>query len=87
MTNTQLVNYLLGTQQNAGTTLYADRAPGAPIDVRPLLHSPVADQGVSLSDEYKYDLLGIDQTQFGPGWEIGTLALVPEYVGRVRAGQ
>ena len=28
MTNTQLVNYLLSTQQNSGTTYYADSAPG-----------------------------------------------------------
>ena len=28
MSNTQLVTYLSGTQQNSGTTYYADSAPG-----------------------------------------------------------
>ena len=83
MTNTQLVNYLLGTQQNAGTTYYADSASGA-VDVRPTGASPVMDQGAGLSAEYKYDLMGIDQTQFGTGWEIGADAVVPEKTGRAK---
>jgi len=86
MSNTQLVNYLLGTQQNAGTTYYADAAPGA-VDVRPTQSSPVVDQGAALSDEYKYDLMGIDQTQFGAGWEIGAQAFVPGSAGHARGGQ
>ena len=86
MSNTQLVGYLLGTQQNSGTTYYADAAPGAAMDVRPTQQSPVVDRGAPLSDEYKYDLMGVDQTQFGSGWEIGALAFVPEYLGRAEGG-
>jgi len=81
MTNTQLVNYLLGAQQNYGTTYYADSAAGALLDVRPTQSSPVVDQGAPLAAEYKYDLMGIDQTQQGSGWEIGAFAFVPEYLG------
>jgi hypothetical protein len=86
MSNTQLVNYMLGAQQNAGTTYYADAATGAPMDLRPVPSSPVVDHGAALSAEYKYDLMGIDQTQFGSGWEIGALVLVPEYVGHLAVG-
>src|SRR5207249_9930905 len=35
MTNTQLVNYLLGTEQDVGTTYYADSANASGVDVRP----------------------------------------------------
>lgn len=83
MTNTQLVNYLLSTQPNYGTTLFTDSASGMPVDMRPTSTSPVVDQGAALSDEYKYDLMGIDQTLFGPGWEIGALAFVPDSPGNV----
>jgi hypothetical protein len=83
MTNTQLVNYLLSTQQNYGTTSYVDSASGMPVDVRPTSISPVVDQGATLSDEYKYDLMGVDQTLFGSGWEIGALAFVPDSPGQV----
>lgn len=84
MTNTQLVNYLLSTQQNAGTTYYADSAPGQPVDVRPTLGSPVVDQGVPLGAEYKFDLMGNDQTVFGAGWEIGAFSFVPESLGHAK---
>lgn len=83
MTNTQLVNYLLNTQQNPGTTTYVDAATGT-VDVRPTGSSPIVGQGATLSSEFKYDLLGIDQTQFGTGWEIGAEAMVPEQAGRAR---
>jgi hypothetical protein len=86
MSNTQLVNYLLGTQQNSGTTYYADAATGAPMDLRPMPSSPAVDHGAALGAEYKYDLMGIDQTQFGSGWEIGALVFVPEYVGHLTVG-
>jgi hypothetical protein len=82
MTNTQLVNYVLGTQPNFGTTFYADAATGALVDMRPTLTSPVVNAGAALPNEYKYDLMGIDQTQFGTGWEIGSLTFVPESTGR-----
>ncbi len=78
MTNTQLMNYLLTTQSNAGTTTYVDSASGAAVDLRPTSNSPIVDQGAALSSEYKYDLMGIDQTQFGLGWEIGDMVFVPE---------
>ena len=84
MSNSQLVNYLVGAQQNAGTTYYADSSSGMPTDLRPGQTSPVVDQGASLGAEYKYDLMGIDQTQFGSGWEIGAQAFVPEYTGHIR---
>lgn len=84
MTNTQLVNYVLSTQQNYGTTYYADSAPGADLDARPTPASPVVDAGAALPAEYKYDLMGIDQTQFGSGWEIGAYAYVPQEMGSLR---
>lgn len=84
MTNTQLVNYLLSTQQNFGTTYYADSITGPPVDVRPTTASPVTDAGAALSSEFGLDLLGIDQSLFGSGWEIGAYALVPESTGRVQ---
>ncbi len=84
MTNTQLVNYLLGTKQNAGTTFYADSANGAPVDLRLNPASPVVDRGTALNNEFKYDLLSIDQTQFGSSWEMGAYAFVPEFMGHVK---
>jgi hypothetical protein len=81
MSNTQLVNYLLGSQQNSGTTYYADSTTGAPVDPRPTQASPGVDRGGTLADEYKFDLMGIDQSQFGSGWEIGSLVFVPENAG------
>src|SRR5579862_1128438 len=86
MSNTQLVNYLLTTQQNSGTTYYADSTTGPAVDPRPTGTSPEVDHGTALAAEYKYDLMGIDQTQFGSGWEIGALAFVGESVGHARAG-
>ena len=52
------------------------------MDVRPTSSSPVVDAGAALADEYKYDLMGIDQSLFGAGWEIGSLTFVPESAGR-----
>lgn len=84
MTNTQLVNYLLGTQQNFGTTFYTDSMTGLPLDARPTGASPVVDAGSALSSEFKFDLRGVDQTLFGPGWEIGALGFVPESTGHAK---
>jgi len=85
MTNTQLVNYLLGTEQNFGTTYYADSATGLPVDYRPEPSSPVVDHGdANVGSQYKYDIMGIDQTLFGSGWEMGSYAFVPEYVGTAK---
>jgi hypothetical protein len=81
MTNTQLVDYLMGTSQNPNTTTYVDSTTGVVVDARPTAISPIVDQGATLDDEYKFDLLGIDQTQFGRGWEVGAFAFVPEQLG------
>jgi len=37
---------------------------------------------VPLGDEYKYDLMGIDQSLFGANWEMGALTFVPDLPGR-----
>ncbi|MGA8733395.1 MAG: hypothetical protein WB558_05670 [Terriglobales bacterium] len=87
MSNTQLVNYLLGTQQNSGTTYYADVTTGPPVDLRPTESSPVVDHGATLSAEYQYDLMGINQNLFGSGWETGALVFVPENPGHAEGGQ
>jgi hypothetical protein len=86
MSNTQLVNYLLTTQQNSGTTYYADVTTGPPVDPRPTQASPVVDQGAILAAEYQYDLMGINQNLFGSSWEIGALAFVPENLGHAEGG-
>jgi len=84
MTNTQLVNYLKGVQQNPGTTYYADSTTGLPVDVRPTAASPVANAGAALTTEFKFDLMGDDQTIFGSSWEMGAYSLVGEAPGRVK---
>jgi hypothetical protein len=86
MSNTQLVNHLLSSQQNSGTTYYADSASGPAVDPRPTQASPGVDWGAPLADEYKYDLMGIDQSQFGSGWEIGALVFVAENLGHAQGG-
>jgi len=83
MTNSELVNLLLSKQHNSGTTYYADSAPGPAMDARPLSSSPEIDHGTALGDEFKFDLMGVDQTRFG-SWDIGAYAFVPESVGRVK---
>jgi hypothetical protein len=87
MSNTQLVNYLLTTQQNSGTTYYADVTTGPLVDPRPTQASPVVDRGATLAAEYQYDLMGINQNLFGSGWEIGALVFVPENLGHAEGGQ
>ncbi len=65
MSNTQLVNFLAGDDQNPGTTYFAGVTTGPDIDLRPQSIAPDVDHGAALNSEFKYDLLGIDQTQFG----------------------
>ncbi|HZP16626.1 MAG TPA: hypothetical protein VFB00_01580 [Terriglobales bacterium] len=84
MTNTQLVNYLLSAQQDFGTTYYADSSTGTAVDVRPSEASPVVDTGAALAAEFKFDLMGVDQSLFGTGWEIGALGFVPEKTGKAK---
>lgn len=86
MSNTQLVNYLLTTQQNSGTSYYASVTTGPPVDPRPTQASPVVDQGATLAAEYQYDLMGINQNLFGSRWEIGSLVFVQENVGHAEGG-
>ena len=80
MSNSQLVNYLVGATPIAGTTYYADSTSGVPADLRPG-DIAIGGPGRVPGAEYKFDLFGIDQTQFGSGWEIGAQAFVPEYRG------
>jgi hypothetical protein len=87
MSNTELVNYLLSTQQNSGTTYYADVTTGPAVDPRPTQASPVVDQGATLANEYQFDLMGINQNLFGSGWDIGALVFVPENLGHAEGGQ
>ena len=84
MTNTQLVNYLLTTQPDVGTTYYADSTTGPAVDVRPTAASPVVNTGAALASEFKFDLMGVDQTMFGSSWEMGADGFVPEATGRVK---
>jgi hypothetical protein len=42
------------------------------------------DAGAALTSEFKFDLMGIDQTLFGSSWEMGAFALVPETTGHVK---
>jgi hypothetical protein len=84
MTNTQLVNYLIGVQQNPGTTYYADSATGPPVDVRPTAASPVVNAGAALTAEFKLDLMGDDQTTFGNSWEMGAFTFVGETPGKAK---
>jgi hypothetical protein len=84
MTNTQLVNYLLTTQPDFGTTYYADSATGSAVDVRPTAVSPVVNSGAALTSEFKFDLMGVDQTLFGASWEMGADGFVPETAGRAK---
>jgi hypothetical protein len=46
--------------------------------------SVTTDQGTSVGAEFKYDLMGVDQTQFGGAWDVGAFVLVPEMLGRAR---
>ncbi len=82
MTNTRLVDYLLTAQPEVGNTYYADSVTGEAVDARPTAASPVLAAGTALTPEFKYDLLGADQTQFG--WNIGAYGYVPESAGRAK---
>ena len=83
MSNTQLVNYLLSTQQNSGRLTRRIRRRGRRIcGRRRRLRWWIGER--SEGAEYKHDLMGIDQTAFGAGWEMGAYAFVPESTGQVR---
>ena len=76
-TNTGLVNWLLGGTQETGTdgNYYyksADkRFVRGGLDFRPTKNSPVVDAGENLGTAYELDINGVNQNNFGSGWEIG----------------
>jgi hypothetical protein len=83
--NTQVVNFLLSCPANDAVpagyvagSFHVCAGNGAEADFRPTANSPVRDAGTNLGAEYQYDLMGINQNLFGPGWEIGAYAYVPE---------
>jgi hypothetical protein len=76
MTNTQLVSWLAGQSQNAGTTYYVAAATGPEADLRPTSSSPVVNTGTDLGVGFAFDLEGVDQRVFGSGWEMGAYAFV-----------
>ncbi len=87
MSNTALVNFLLTCQANDSVpagyvagSYYVCPSSGVEADFRPTMNSPVRDAGVNLGAEYQYDLLGINQNSFGPRWEMGAYAVVPESI-------
>lgn len=84
MSNTELVTYLRSAEAQSGTTFYAISGTGPAVDARPTESSPVVNAGALLSPEFKYDLMGTDQTQFGAHWEIGAYGFVPESLGRAK---
>ena len=85
--NTGLVNVLLACSANdvvptgyVAGSYYACSSTGLEVDFRPTANSPVRDAGANLGTEFEYDLMGINQSLFGSGWEIGAYAYVPESV-------
>jgi hypothetical protein len=82
--NTQLVNFLLGCSAAlppsgyVAGSFYVCGSNGVEADFRPTVNSPVRDAGANLGDEFRFDLMGIDQNAFGAGWEMGAYAYVPE---------
>jgi hypothetical protein len=88
--NTQMVNILLSCQANdvvppgyVAGSYYVCPGNGVEADFRPTVNSPVRDTGANLGTEFQYDLMGINQNSFGPGWEIGAFVYVPENLSAV----
>lgn len=86
--NTQMTNLLLACQTNdvvpsgyVAGSYFVCASNGVEADFRPTVNSPVRDAGVNLGAEYQFDLLGINQSAYGTGWEIGAYAYVPESFG------
>src|SRR5581483_11382034 len=77
MTNTQLVSWLTGQAPVAGTTTYVTSATGTEADFRPTAVSPTVNTGADLGSGFRYDLMGVDQSWMGSGWEMGAFTLVP----------
>jgi hypothetical protein len=78
-TNTGLVNWLLSGTQETGTdgnAYYKSAGSGAAVDFRPTASSPVVDAGQNLGAAYQTDINGVNQNNYGVGWEIGAHAFI-----------
>jgi hypothetical protein len=81
-TNTSLVNWLMtGTLETGTDGNFYYKSPAASaysanggVDFRPTVNSPVVDAGENLGATYEIDLNGLNQNNFGTGWEIGAHA-------------
>jgi hypothetical protein len=76
-TNTGLVNWLkTGTLETGtdGNFYYKSPATSMTLDFRPTAGSPVVDAGQNLGTAYQIDINGLNQNNFGIGWEIGAHA-------------
>jgi hypothetical protein len=83
--NTQMTQILLACQANdqvpagyVAGSYFVCGGNGVEADFRPTVNSPIRDAGLNLGSEYQYDLMGINQNAYGPGWEIGAYTYVPE---------
>jgi hypothetical protein len=88
MTNTGLVNWLAtgtlaaGTGTTDGNYYYKSVATSAygqngSVDFRPTASSPVVDAGENLGAAYAIDINGVNQNNYGKGWEIGAHVFIP----------
>jgi len=81
-TNTSLVNWLMtGTLETGTDGNFYYKSPaasaysaGGGVDFRPTMSSPVVDAGENLGAAYEIDINGLNQNNFGSGWEIGAHA-------------
>ena len=79
LTNTGLVNWLLGGAQETGTdgnyyyklAATSGFSSAGGLDFRPTKNSPVVDAGQNLGAAYAVDINGVNQNAYGTGWEIG----------------
>jgi len=77
MTNTSLISFLGGQTLSGTANYYWAQATGPEADLRPTKNSPVVDAGSnSPGAPYAFDLEGVDQRNFGAGWEIGAYAVI-----------
>ena len=76
ITNTQLMDWLASQATVAGTTNHVSAAQ-AEVDWKPTAASPVVNVGTDLGAGYKLDVMGVDQSWMGSGWDIGAYAFPP----------
>jgi hypothetical protein len=79
MTNTALMDWIYSQSRVGSTTNYVSAATGPEVDYRPTAASPVVNAGTDLGASYRFDLLGVDQTWMGTGWEMGAYAYPPQF--------